>query len=144
MKHLFNDISSEEKNRILEMHKNAIFTERSTSLISEGRGGNGKTIWILEEDDMGVGKYFTKVVNLVEKNILGGEWKSRLINQTVVLDFYVNGTEVFSDNVIGPESDLLSLFGNTINGKFKITYNTSVHPEGKDTFKSNYEIHIMR
>ena len=112
-------------------------------VINEGRRGEGKTIWILEETDMEIGGYLTKVENLIKKNILSGEWKMRLIDETVVLDFYVNGTEVFSDDAVGPTSDLLSEFGNKIKGNFKITYKTKVHPEAGKPFNYDYEIHIM-
>jgi len=113
-------------------------------VINEGRRGEGKTIFILEEDgDMRIGGYFTKVENLVKKNIRSGKWKMRLINGTVALDFYVNGTEVFSDDAVGPESDLSSIFGNKIEGDFKITYKTTVHRESGVTYNYDYEIHIM-
>lgn len=112
-------------------------------VINEGHRGEGNIIWILDNDDLEYGGYFGTVEKLVKQKITKGEWKMRLINETVVIDFYVNGREVFSDERIGPESDILPEFKNKIKGNFKITYKTTVHPEAGDKYNYDYEIHIM-
>ena len=116
-------------------------------VINEERRGEGNTIFILDEKDIVDYGFYDEVEKLmggygkVNKKELSGKWKMRLINEEVVLDYYVNGREVFS-GVLGPNSDVLSHFGNTITGNFKITSTMYDHPEGGPT--SRYELHIMR
>jgi hypothetical protein len=118
-------------------------------VINEERRGGGNTIFILDDKDIVGYGFYDEVAKLmggygkVNKKELSGKWKMRLINEEVVLDYYVNGREVFS-GVLGGKypSDVLSEFGNTITGNFKITSTMYDHPEGGPT--PRYELHIMK
>ena len=115
------------------------------------------TIAVIDEQQMVDGDYYDVVEKLMglqpgaagrpKIKELYGTWKLKQeidpIGKFNVADieFYVNNTKVFEDDVMGKPGEIQRDFAKKT-GKFRITYVMYNHPEGGPT--ARFEIHIMR